>query len=248
MKNIIYLFTSVTVILTLLSSCEKDKSSEGVSRITNYPTFDLQGGSLIFHEEGTPFKDPGVTATEAGEELDVTSSTVGVFRAGSVAEVDGNMADHYIKTYSATNQDGFAGTATRDVWVATTGDLVNSIEGIYTSTVLRDGDASAQYTDMEYILIWKNADGTYGISDGIGGYYDIGRAYGYAYAASGFIITANDIANNDFSFNNPQPVGAFGGAASMRDMVVDPVAGTVSFSTDWDAGFTFEVTLTQVQF
>lgn len=234
--------------LIVFGSCEKEKSSEGVSRVTNYPTFDVQGGDLIFHEEGTPFNDPGVTATEAGQELDVTSSTVGVFRAGSVADVDGNTADHYIKSYSATNQDGFAGTVTRDIWVATTGDLVNSIEGVYTSTVLRDGVASAEYTDMEYILIWKNSDGTYGISDGIGGYYDIGRVYGYGYAASGFVITANDISANDFAFNNPQAVGAFGGAASMRDMIVDPGTGTVSFATDWDAGYTFEVTLTQVQF
>lgn len=248
MKKIAYYIMGITVFLTSLSSCDKEKSSEGVSRVTNYPTFDIQGGDVMFHEEGTAFVDPGVTASEAGQDLDVATSTAGVFRSGSVADVDGNTADHYVKSYSATNQDGFAGSVTRDVWVATTGDLVNSIEGVYTSTVVRNGSASAQYTDMKYILIWKNSDGTYGISDGIGGYYDIGRVYGYGYAASGFEITANDISANDFSFNNPQPVGAFGGAATMKDMVVDAGAKTVSFVTDWDAGYTFEVTLTQVQF
>ena len=232
----------------LLGACDKEKSSEGVSRVTEYPVFEVMGDEVMFHPEGTAFVDPGVSATEGGAELDVEESAVGVFKGYSGTDVDGNVADHYIKSYSAENKDGFAGTATRDVWVATTGDLVSSIEGVYTSTVVRNGSASAQYTDMQYILIWKNSDGTYSISDGIGGYYDIGRAYGYAYAASGVVITATDIPNNVFSFNNPFGVGAFGGAANMKDMMVDPGAGTITFTTDWDAGYTFEVTLTQVQF
>lgn len=232
----------------LFSSCEKEKSSEGVSRVTDYPVFEFTGDELMFHPQGTAFVEPGVTATEGGAQLDVEESTIGVFNGYSGADVDGNTADHYVKSYSAENKDGFKGSATRDVWVATTGDLVNSIEGVYTSTVVRNGSASAQYTDMGYILIWANSDGTYSISDGIGGYYDIGRGYGYAYAATGVIITANDIATNSFTFNNPFGVGAFGGVANMKDMMVDAAAKTVSFTTDWDAGYTFEVTLTQVQF
>lgn len=249
--NKLKIFLAMTGIL-LLNSCEKDKESADLSRVTNYPTFDMQGDELIFHNEGTPFEDPGVTATEAGVDLEVNKSVHGTYRSASLPEVDADMADHYVITYSAQNQEGFTGSVTRDVWVATTGDLVNSIEGVYTSTVERDGVSAPEYTDMEYVLIWKNEDGTYGISDGIGGYYAMGRNYGIAYVAEGVEITANDIPSNDFSFNNPFPVGAFGGSAEMKDMVVDPGAGTITFTTDWDAGggtmYSFDVTLTQVQF
>lgn len=232
--------------MVALNSCEKESSAD-VSRVTSYPDFDRQGSEVILHPLGTPFVDPGVTATEAGNEIDVAKSVRGVFRVGPTSQVDGNTADHYIITYSAVNQDGFAGTTTRDVWVANTGDLVNSIEGLYTSTIVRNGVVSAQYADLEYVLIWKNADGTYGISDAIGGYYDIGRGFGTAYTAQGATITANDISANDFSYGGPVPVGLFGGNAQISQLMVDPATNVITFTTTWDLGFIFEVTLNQVQ-
>ena len=68
-------------------------------------------------------------------------------------------------------------------FVARQGDLVNSIEGVYTSTVVRDNVSAPQYDDMKYVIIKKVDTDTYELSDGIGGYYDLGRAYGIAYAA-----------------------------------------------------------------
>jgi len=99
---------------------------------------------------------------------------------------------------------------------------------------------------MEYVLVWKNTDGTYQMSDGIGGYYNIGRGYGVGYAAGPVIITANEISTNDYAPIPTFAVGAFGGVATMTGLTANPVDGTLSFSTDWDAGFTFDVTLTKV--
>ena len=110
----IYLLILIAFV-SFLSSCEKDPivsddKNVGISRITYYPTITLMGDDVIAIENGTSFADPGATATAAGADIPVTSG-------GSVdTDVDGV----YVLTYSATNADGFASTATRFVVVYTT--------------------------------------------------------------------------------------------------------------------------------
>src|SRR5690606_9235811 len=141
----------------------------------------------------------------------------GQFRGGTTLNTD--VDDIYQVTYSAVNVDGFPGTISRTVIVYDNGDLVNSIAGLYRSTVSRDGVLTAQYTDLEYILIWNVSGNEYRISDAIGGYYAIGRAYGNGYAAPATII-ANNIPANDFTIPN-FPVGTFGGTVSGNTMTVN---------------------------
>ncbi|MFT4521668.1 MAG: hypothetical protein ACI8ZN_000605 [Bacteroidia bacterium] len=233
----------LTLLAFAFAGCEK--STEGISRVTNFPDFVVNGSAKIIHQLGTPYTDAGAIATEAGSEIPVTTTHSGLYRGGNT--LDGNTADEYTTTYSATNADGFAGSATRTVCVVNNGDLTTSIEGLYTSTVVRNGSTGPQYTDMGYLMIWKNADGTYQVSDGIGGYYHYGRGYGSNYIAPGLIVTANDISANDFSFSGFS-VKSFGGVCETTSMTVDAAAKTVSFTTEWDAGYTFETTLTQVAF
>ena len=228
-------------------SCEKNVDSGNPSRITYYPTFEVTGSTLLLLPAGTPYTDPGVTATENGQNLPVTTSVVGTIQSYSGTTVDTDLENEYLVNYTATNSDGFSGSTSRTVWVAVTGDLVTSIEGLYTSTVVRNGASSAQYTDMPYILIYKTGANTYSISDGIGGYYDLGRGYGPTYRATPAEVTAVDIAANNFTYGAAFGVGAFGGSSEMSGMTVDPVAKTVTFTTVWDGGpYTFVVTLTQV--
>ena len=230
-----------------MMSCEDDLESEGVSRVTYYPTFNMQGSPEVFLSSGATFADPGVTATEDGKSLEVSTSVVGrYFGYSGVSVPDPVPADVYLVNYSAKNSDGFDGTTGRMLYVAKSGDLVSSIEGVYTSTVVRNEVSAAPYTEMKYIVIKDNGDGTYNISDGIGGYYDFGRGYGDAYAAKGVKVTANDIAANDFTYPAAFPVGLFGGTAEMSGMTVDPTNKTITFSTEWSFGFTFVVTLKQV--
>lgn len=232
---------------TLFVSCDTD-STANVSKITNYPIITVLGDSEILVPQGETFVDPGVVAVEGDNEISTTASVTGLYRGGS--SVDTNVIDTYQIIYSAKNADGFPASAVRYVQVYNNGDLINNIEGLYTSTVTRNGTLTAQYTDMEYVLVWKNSDGTYQMSDGIGGYYDLGRGFGPGYAGGPTIITANDIATNDFSVPN-FPVGDFGGDAEMTSLTVNPDNSTITYSTIWDAGddtiYTFEVTLTQVQ-
>lgn len=242
MKNLRIIYIISFLLAFSFSGCEKDY--EELYDITNYPTFEMTGDEVVINPFGTNYTDPGAKATEAGQEIPVTTTVSGDFFGAT--GFDPNVSDRYVYTYSATNSDGYPGSVSRYVYNVNSGDLINSIEGIYTSTVVRNGAASAQYTDMEYVLISKTGENTYVLSDAIGGYYDIGREYGATYRASGLTITANNIAANDFTFGTTE-VGTFGGVVTMESMTVNPADKTIVITNDWDAGYSFEITLKQVQ-
>lgn len=249
MKNITFKLSGLFFIL-LLWGCQKD--TENISRITYFPTFDYKGESVVLHALGTPYTDPGCTASEDGVELPITTSVVGESTGYKGTTVPVDIADKYVITYSAINSDGFPGIQERAVYVAKTGDLVNSIEGLYTSTVVRNGAAGPQYTNMKYIIISKASAKDYTVGCGIGAYYAIGRNYGSGYL-SPVSITANDIPANDFSYA-PFEVGTFGGPARVTAFSVDAATKTVSLNSEWSSAnngtynFKFVITLNQVQF
>jgi hypothetical protein len=242
MKNLRIIYLITAILAFTFSGCEK--KYEELYRITYYPNFEMTGSDVIFNTFGTNFTDPGIKASEAGKEIPVTTTVSGDF-FGSTS-FNANSADRYLFTYMATNSDGYVATTSRLVYNVNTGNLVNSIEGLYTSTVFRNKASGAQYTNMKYIMISKTAANTYVLSDAIGGYYDMGRAYGAAYRAPGMTVTSTDIPGNSFTFGTAD-VGSFGGVVTMKSMTVDPTAKTIVFECDWDAGYTFVVTLKQVQ-
>lgn len=218
------------------------------STVTNYPIMTLNGDATVFVPLGGTYNDPGVIATENGVEIAYTSSAVGDYRKSN--KLDTNIADQYTQVYKATNKDGFSNTLTRTVIVYKTGDLVNSIEGVYTSTVARNGSTpSDAYRNMKYMHIWKNTDGTYEISDSFGGWYQYGRAIGITSITPGGKMNAVSISANNFTFpGNPMTNLYFGGVAKLTSVTVDPATKKVVISCDWDAGpYTFVSTLTQVQ-
>lgn len=233
----------------IFTSCE-DISSANVSKVTDYPIIDVLGDDPMFIPLGGSYTDPGAVATEGENEIEYTTSAKGNFRGAS--SVDTNTADEYVVTYSAVNVDGFFGTATRKVIVYKTGDLVNSIEGVYRCTIARNGSTpSAAYRNIEYIYIWKNTDGSYGISDAFGGWYSNGRGLGLTYITPGGKIVANNIAANDFSFPGTLTNSGFGGSAQITGLTVNPTTKTVVLTCVWQADATttynFVATLTQVQ-
>ena len=71
------------------SACEKE-TTEGLSKVTNYPLFDVSGASTVYVEEGGSFTDPGVVATENGQEIEVTTTASGYTGGGNtlVASAD----------------------------------------------------------------------------------------------------------------------------------------------------------------
>ena len=253
-------YHSLIIVLFVSSffGCEKPHDSEGLSRTTFYPDFFLNGEKtqqadvpLTFIQEGDTYTPLDVKAKEGDTEIGAdrfTNSPAPRYFKGKT--VDTSKPDIYDVTYKAINVDGYSGTFEVPIFVyPSNGNMVNNIQGLYTSTIVRNGTSSPQYTDLEYVLIVKTGDNTYAFSDGIGGYYDFGRGYGVAYAAKNVIITANDISTNNFSFTSKFGVGAFGGVANITSMTVDAPKKQIKFTTVWKAGsttYTFVVTLTQV--
>ncbi len=242
MKLIQYSILLLTGIVLLNSACTKTDVDESV--ITYLPKIDVTGASsLQLACDVSSFTDPGASATEGGAAVTLTTTIAGSY-FGSAA-VDG--PDDYIINYSAINKDGIPGAAMRTVrWPACNGDLVTSIAGMYTATCVRNGSTSAPYQNMKYIFIKDLGGNVYQLSDAIGGYYDKGRGYGPDYAATGFKVTANDIPGNSFTHDQTVDVGAFGGDLTMSAFAVDASTRTITFTTDWTAGYKFELTLTQV--
>lgn len=242
MKKIIAL---LVIASTFFVACD-DIDTANVSSITNYPLITVIGSNPIFVPLGGTYADPGASATENGAPIAFTSAGSGNYRKATT--VDTNIADEYSQTYTATNKDGFKASAVRKVIVYKTGDLVNSIEGVYTSTVSRNGvTPSNAYRNIKYIYIWKNADGSYEISDSFGGWYQYGRGLGLSYITPGGKIIANNIATNDFSFPGTQTNLGFGGNSEITSLTVNAATKTLVLTNSWDLGYIFVATLTQVQ-
>jgi hypothetical protein len=227
---------------SLLAACTAD-STENVSKVTNYPVLTLLGEEEYIIPKGQSFTDPGITATEGGNEIEYVTTVRGFLLGGRTLDV--NVPDEYTITYTATNVDGFSLSTTRKVIVVQTGNLVNDISGLYLATVSRDGASGPQYTQREYVFIVPNGENTYKISDGIGGYYDLGRAYGPAYRAPATII-ANNIATDNFTIPD-FTVGSFGGTVTMETFAVNDATRTIDFTNYWDSGYNFVVHLDQIQ-
>ena len=172
------------VVALLVTSCG-DKTSEGMSRFTYYPTIELEGDSYLVWDKGTPWQEPGYVSTMNGE--DVTSE-VTVSGAPDV-----NKSGIYSITYTTKkNSDGFDASATRTVVVL---DPNSEIEGFY----LTQPDSYRSYNgnDVAYknayeILIIDNGDGTLTVDDLFGGWYAQRAGYGTNYAAFGYISLAED--------------------------------------------------------
>ncbi len=244
MKKISLIITGLAIIF--LSACEEDTTA-GLSKVTNYPLINVAGANPVFLAKGDTYTEPGVTATEGGAEIDVVTTANGAYRGGT--ELDTDVSDCYNVTYTATNVDGFDGTANRTVYVVETGDLVSSIEGLYTCDLERTHpvNATRNQNGNSFILIYKNDDGTYGMSCGIGGYYEIGVGYGVGFHAP-CTITANDIAANDFTIEDF--TSAYGGwpwPYTMNSFTVDAANKKINFVSEWAIGYTFTCELTQVQ-
>ena len=184
MKNII----SIIILGILVLGCDTD-STDDISFITNYPTFDLNGDAWEFGEVNTGVGDPGVTVYEGQNEIDF--STEGT--------VDPNTVGFYPITYSATNQDGFDGEFERIIWIYPPDAESVDISGTYTGSYLRTSTGETYTTTG--LVIEKVGVGLYSVSDLFAGYYvqvfdndPTAANPGYLFHVGGgdFIVAPND--------------------------------------------------------
>src|SRR5690349_17818336 len=64
MKNIKYLCLVLLITTAFFFGCERVLDTEGISRVTSFPTFQMQGDEIVTVMTGGTFTDPGVTTVE----------------------------------------------------------------------------------------------------------------------------------------------------------------------------------------
>jgi hypothetical protein len=170
------LFALVALVMT---SC--DKKSEGLSRITYYPSIELKGGNYVVWEKGVPFSEPGYVSDLNGQ--DVTDK---VTVSGSL---DVNTSGIYNLTYTTVkNEDGFDASASRTVVVL---DPNSPVEGFYINQATSNRNGTAYGIILEVIVI-DNGDGTFSVDDILGGWYCQRAGYGTKYAMEAILAIGED--------------------------------------------------------
>ena len=222
---------AVGLALMTIASCSKD--TEGLTGITYYPVIELDGPLNDLAEAGTPFVDPGYSASLNGE--DITADVV----VTSKMDFNNPQPGYYSITYSATNEDGFSAAAVRNVLVVANDDPVS---GYYTTNTdsYRDYNGTVFYGGYPEI-VYANGDGTYHISDLLAGWYQYRAGYGSAYALGGEISVDAD---GNISLLDSYLSGWGDSANELTDGKFDKDAGTIKYIVSYtNYPFLFNVTL-----
>jgi hypothetical protein len=236
LKTMAFLLTVV-----LFASCLED-TTEGVTRITYYPSITILGDGFVVVGLGSTYNDAGCTVILNGEDVSdqaIITSNVNTTRTGL-----------YTVTYKAVNTDGFSRSASRTVYVA---DLANVYEGDlsgdYTSMITRLVKSTGATADRgPYTLtLTKLAEGHYTIKDLPGGWYWIGGGSSYAsYRYEGIIrVAADGKLSSNCTYSAP-----WGGVVSIISGTYDPATSTFAYDATGDANnglgaYIWSVTLTK---
>lgn len=182
MKIKYFLFALLAIIT--MASCS-DKDSEGLTRITYYPTIELSGDTYIVMQKGTDYEEPGYSSFMNGE--DVTDKVT------VTTDLNTSKSGIYTITYTTmTNEDGYGSSASRTVVVL---DLNDPVEGFYLTSAdsYRDYNGAQVAFGAEYeTLVIGNGDGSYYFEDLLGGWYSLRAGYGSSYALTGNVAFAED--------------------------------------------------------
>lgn len=237
------LFVYISFAAAALVSCNDDLESEGISKVTYFPEFVIEGGDFYLIDEGETFTEPGINVLEQGSEIPFTSTFIGRYSGYSGSTI-GSAPDQYDLTYSAINRDGFAASVSRTIVKIHTGDLVTNIAGAYEAESVRVNGVSY---DPAMVLIWEIEPGVYEISCSVGGFYADGRGDGDGSLSKGGTITVNNLATNNFTFT-PGFIDNFLSEVGITSMTVDPSTKTITFVAEGDfANGKWDVTMTQIQ-
>jgi hypothetical protein len=121
MKHRFYIVSALFLAVALLYGCD-EAETEGVSKVTFYAEITLAGDQWNSIPQGGTWTEPGVTATEEGEEIEV--------QIGGDA-VNPNVPGVYTIEYTAINRDGFPATEYRYVGVISPDVVDDDLSGLY---------------------------------------------------------------------------------------------------------------------
>lgn len=234
-KSIIFIV--VLALLTLgFTACEKE--SKGKTKITYYPTLELEGPAYAEIHVGDDYKEPGYTAILNGE--DVTDQVI------VAGPVDPKVAGFYQVTYTIFNEDGFSSSASRTVVVFDPNDPIQghwacTPESFRTNTQTA---ADVAYGESFEIFICGNKGVGYYVNDLLAGWYDQRAGYGEDYAMTGIIDVAKD---GTISLWTSYVPGWKDGANKLENGVFDADKKTIQYALTYAGYLVFNVTLNKVE-
>lgn len=235
MKKILY---SLLIGLAILfASCE-DETTQDHSSLTYYVALELKGDAFMKVPVNTAYNEPGVIATENGE--DVASKVV------FDGSVDPTKMGLYHLTYSAVNKDGFPSSISRTVAVYDPSVTVSIPSGTYklaagSNRYNKTSGAVTAYSGYS-IKINEEAPGIYSVSDFLGGYYDQRAGYGSNYAMKGYMKI-----NNDYTFDilSGDVAGWGDSYETFENATYDTTTGTLSWAVAYASNYVWTVILTK---
>lgn len=232
MKGKRLFYAAIAMLSLTLSSCEKE--TEGVTRITYFPTIELNGDAVMQVAKGEEYVEPGYVSMMNGE--DVTS---GVIVSSNVdTEHSGVYSIQYV---TVTNEDGFSSSATRTVVVL---DANDPIEGFYTVTPdsYRDyGGSIVEFANPYEVLIIGEGNGVYSIDDLFAGWYSQRAGYGEAYNCSAYFTVEGS--NMTVDPSDTYVAGWGDSIDSFHDASYNASENTFSYAADYAGAMTFYITL-----
>ncbi|WP_430935147.1 BT_2262 family domain-containing protein [Saccharicrinis sp. 156] len=241
MKKILFCLFSLALVF---QGCEKDTSTEDMSRITNYVTFgftdandkDQFGNDMVIIEKGTAYDiTQNYTAfegeTDKSGETEITGS------------IDTDASGYYPINYSAVNADGYSASSTKSIIVSDP-SIATDISGDYSATVYRTPTGNT-YNEGFDASISKVTDGVFYVDRMLGSYYYDG--FGYkdfgSYFVHGFVALKADNTITSGSSASYSP-GWRDTLSGFKDGVYDPATGIVTFTSLYAGGREFHVTFT----
>jgi hypothetical protein len=230
LKDMKFKYLILCLLFVSLFSC-KEGDSYDISKVTTFAVFE-EFDPIVIIQKGTAYT-PDVVAKEGDNEIPVTVSP----------NLNVNMVGVYDVILTATNSEGYAGTATQRVIVYDPAALDYDLSGVYACTVVRtEADGSTPRTRNTTVNITEIARGVFYVDCLLGAYYSIGAGYGSDYAMTGYISLESDL-----SVRNLQSfVSAWGdGLETFHDGSYDSGTGALYWESEYAAEDIFHVTLTK---
>ncbi|MDD4438078.1 MAG: DUF5012 domain-containing protein [Tissierellia bacterium] len=236
----IYKYSLILIFVFFLFSCGKE--TEGLSRITYYVDLELKGNSTEFINLGGTYNEPGWTAIEEGSDV-----SKNVMVSGSV---DTSKPGLYTLNYLVYNADGFPKTAQRQVVVSdpTPSPLASGFYKVSKSSNRTSqgsgpgATGSKEYASEPSILIYQVSPAKFYISDFIGGYYEVGRGYGPAYALTGHFTLNPD---NTLTANDSFLAGWGDSLDDLVNATYNPVNKTLQYTAQYAGAYDFNIIATK---
>lgn len=236
--KILYKYSLIIASVFFLFSC--DKETEGISRVTEYVAFDINGENPTIVQVGEPYVDEGVVATLSGKDV---TSTIKV-----KSDVDYEQMGMYTVEYSSVNADGLPSRAVRNVIVCNP-EVKIDISGKYVGvegtkrTTIASG-AVITYPGYHSTITYL-APGFFQVNDFFAGYYAerVYPQYGYSIMGMSGYFALNE--DNSISLISSY-IDAWGDSLNkLENGKYDPETGEVTWDAYYAGSMVFHVILSK---